>query len=88
MLEFDTLISARDGVRSKKVSAVELTRRTLDRIAALEPKINAYNSVANDRALERAAAVDRGEVTGELAGVPIALKDNLCTSWGTTTCSS
>jgi aspartyl-tRNA(Asn)/glutamyl-tRNA(Gln) amidotransferase subunit A len=88
MLTLDTLTGARDAIRAKTVSSVELVRQTLGRIERLDARINAYNSVASDRALERAAAVDRGEVTGELAGVPIALKDNLCTSWGTTTCSS
>jgi aspartyl-tRNA(Asn)/glutamyl-tRNA(Gln) amidotransferase subunit A len=88
MLEFDTLISARDAIRSKKISAVELTRRALERIAQLEPRIQAFNSVAEERAVQRAKAIDAGEVSGVLAGVPIALKDNLCTSWGTTTCSS
>jgi aspartyl-tRNA(Asn)/glutamyl-tRNA(Gln) amidotransferase subunit A len=89
MLEFDTLISAREAIRTKKVSAVELTRRALDRIRQLDPTIQAFNSVADERALARAKAVDEGAAAdGALAGVPIAIKDNLCTSWGTTTCSS
>jgi aspartyl-tRNA(Asn)/glutamyl-tRNA(Gln) amidotransferase subunit A len=87
-LPYDTLLAARDALRSKKVSAVELTRAALDRISKHDGRIRAFNSVDADRALERANAVDNGQVTGELAGVPIALKDNLCTSWGTTTCSS
>ena len=49
-------------------------------MAELEPKIQAFNSVAEDRAMARARAVDAGEVGGVLAGVPIALKDNLCTT--------
>jgi aspartyl-tRNA(Asn)/glutamyl-tRNA(Gln) amidotransferase subunit A len=89
MLEFDTLISAREAIRTKKVSAVELTRRSLERIRQLDPTIQAFNSVADERALTRAKAVDEGaSADGALAGVPIAIKDNLCTSWGTTTCSS
>jgi aspartyl-tRNA(Asn)/glutamyl-tRNA(Gln) amidotransferase subunit A len=88
MLSYDTLLAARDAVRTKKVSSVELTRQALDRIQALDSKIKAFNSLAADRALEMAARVDRGQITGALAGVPIALKDNICTSWGTTTCSS
>jgi aspartyl-tRNA(Asn)/glutamyl-tRNA(Gln) amidotransferase subunit A len=88
MLSPDTLLAARDAVRSKAVSAVELTRAALDRIAQHDGRIRAFNSLDADRALERAKAVDDGQVTGELAGVPIALKDNICTSWGTTTCSS
>src|SRR5829696_914702 len=88
MIKPDTLIAARDAVRAKEISSVELTRQALDRIAALEPRIGAFVSVEADRALERARAVDAGEVRGELAGVPVAIKDNLCTSWGRTTCSS
>ena len=87
-LPHDTLLAARDAVRTKKVSAVELTRAALDRISKHDGRIRAFNSVDADRALERANAVDNGQISGELAGVPIALKDNLCTSWGTTTCSS
>ena len=88
MLPFDTLLVARDAIRSKSISSTELVRQFLDRIAAAEPSIHAFNSIAQDRALDRAAAVDRGEISGALAGVPIAIKDNLCTSWGKTTCSS
>jgi aspartyl-tRNA(Asn)/glutamyl-tRNA(Gln) amidotransferase subunit A len=86
--EFDTLIAARDAVRSKKVSAVELTRSVLLRIEKLDPQILAYNSVSADVAMAQAKAVDEGKRTGPLAGVPVALKDNLCTTFGTTTCSS
>jgi aspartyl-tRNA(Asn)/glutamyl-tRNA(Gln) amidotransferase subunit A len=88
MLAFDTLISARDAIRSKKISSRELTRQAIDRIHRLDKNIEAFNTVYPERALERAQAVDAGKVTGELAGVPIAIKDNLCTSYGTTTCSS
>src|SRR4051812_22729983 len=87
-LPFDTLLAARDAIRSKTVSAVEMVQASLERIGQADPAIHAFNSVDADRALTRAKAVDDGQVTGELAGVPIALKDNICTSWGTTTCSS
>jgi aspartyl-tRNA(Asn)/glutamyl-tRNA(Gln) amidotransferase subunit A len=88
MLAYDTLLAARDAVRSKKISSVDLTRQALDRIEKLDPQILAFNSVYPERALEQAKAVDDGKRTGPLAGVPIALKDNLCTSYGTTTCGS
>ncbi|HLL88930.1 MAG TPA: Asp-tRNA(Asn)/Glu-tRNA(Gln) amidotransferase subunit GatA [Tepidisphaeraceae bacterium] len=87
-LPFDTLMAARDAVRNKDVSATELTRTALARIRELDPSIQAFNSVDETRALQVAKDVDDGRVTGPLAGVPIALKDNLCTTWGTTTCSS
>jgi aspartyl-tRNA(Asn)/glutamyl-tRNA(Gln) amidotransferase subunit A len=88
MLSHDTLLGARDAIRAKTVSSVELVRQALDRIERLDGRIGAFNSVDAARALERARAVDEGRQGGELAGVPIAVKDNLCTSWGTTTCSS
>src|SRR6202035_970934 len=78
----------RDAIAARKVSAVELTRQVLERIAQREPSIQAYNSLYADRAMEQARAVDEGRRSGPLAGVPIAIKDNLCTSFGTTTCSS
>jgi aspartyl-tRNA(Asn)/glutamyl-tRNA(Gln) amidotransferase subunit A len=87
-MPFFSLISSRDAIRDKRVSSVELTRQVLDVIARREPEIGAFNSVWADHALEQALAVDQGRRTGPLAGVPIALKDNLCTSFGLTTCSS
>ena len=88
MTDPDTLIDARDAIRDKAVSASELTRRVLARTQVLNPQLNAYNEVLAERALATAHRVDQGEITGPLAGVPIALKDNLCTSVGKTTCSS
>jgi len=83
-----TLIELRDAIAGKQVSAVEATRAYLDRITAHDPTIHAYHEVYADRALARAEAVDKGDVTGPLAGVPIAIKDLLCTDYGHTTCSS
>ncbi|MEA2709899.1 MAG: aspartyl-tRNA(Asn)/glutamyl-tRNA(Gln) amidotransferase subunit [Phycisphaerales bacterium] len=84
----DTLIAARDAVRSKQISAVELTKRVLARVEKLEPRVGAYLSVAADYAMAQAKLVDERSRSGPLAGVPIALKDNLCTTFGTTTCAS
>ncbi|HTW94355.1 MAG TPA: Asp-tRNA(Asn)/Glu-tRNA(Gln) amidotransferase subunit GatA [Tepidisphaeraceae bacterium] len=88
MLEFDTLVAARNAIRDRDISSVDLTRHALARIEQLDSTIAAFNSTYAARALEQAKAVDDGRVSGPLAGVPIALKDNLCTSFGTTTCSS
>lgn len=88
MLSHDTLIAARDAVASKKVTSRQLVQQALERINALNPVLNAFNAIYPDQALARAAKVDAGEIAGPLAGVPIALKDNICTSWGKTTCSS
>jgi len=71
---------------------VELTRACLARLEATEPAVRAYISVSGDAALEAAAAVDaaraRGEALGPLAGVPLAVKDNLCATGGPTTAGS
>src|SRR5688572_26324755 len=88
MLSHDTLISARDAIRMKNVSAVELARQAVEYIDQVNSRILAFNSVYADRALQVAREVDEGKRTGPLAGVPIAIKDNLCTTFGTTTCSS
>jgi aspartyl-tRNA(Asn)/glutamyl-tRNA(Gln) amidotransferase subunit A len=88
MLAFDTLLAAREAIRTKKISSTELTRQALSRIDRLEPQIMAFNSIYPERALQQAKDADDGKRRGPLAGVPMALKDNLCTSYGTTTCSS
>ena len=88
MLALDTLLSARNAIRARDISATELTRQALGRIEKLDNMLFAFNSTYPSRALERARDVDNGLITGDLAGVPIAIKDNLCTRFGTTTCSS
>ena len=83
-----TAVDIRDAIAAKTVSAEEVTRGYLDRIDKYDGELNAYHEVFTERALERAKAVDAGDVTGPLAGVPVALKDVLCTDYGHTTCSS
>ncbi len=88
MLSFDTIAAARDAVLAKDISASELARQAISRLEAVEPNVHAFNSHNAVRALERANDVDAGRITGPLAGVPIAVKDNMCTTWDATTCSS
>jgi aspartyl-tRNA(Asn)/glutamyl-tRNA(Gln) amidotransferase subunit A len=83
-----TLIGLRDAIAAKKISAALATRWYLDRIARLDPSLHAFNETYAERAMARAGEVDAGKVTGPLAGVPLALKDNMCTDYGRTTCSS
>ena len=86
-----TIRDVRDAVRSRDRSAADVCRRALDRIAALDPALHAFNTVVADRALARAKAIDREPDRwreAPLAGVPVALKDNLCTRGVRTTASS
>ncbi|ABZ85532.1 aspartyl/glutamyl-tRNA(asn/gln) amidotransferase, a subunit [Heliomicrobium modesticaldum Ice1] len=76
----------------KEVSATEIVKTQADRMQALEPKIRAFVTLTVDKALEQAARVDAkiaaGEAIGPLEGIPMAIKDNMCTDGVRTTCSS
>ena len=81
-----TVRAIRDAVRSRTRSAVEVCRDALARIETLDPQLHAFNTVVADRALARAEAIDREPERwreAPLAGVPVALTDNLCTRGGT-----
>ncbi len=76
----------------KERSSVEITKEALDKIQALEPKLHSFLCVTAEQALEQARQVDAkiaaGEEIGFLAGIPIGIKDNMCTKGIRTTCAS
>lgn len=81
-----------DLLVKKEISATELNQAVLERADAVEDKVNAYITRTQERALERAREVDEqiknGEAIGALAGIPVAVKDNICTNGLRTTASS
>jgi len=78
-------------LEKKEISAAEVVSSVYGRIDAVEEKIKAYVTLTRDEACEMAAAADRGRESGgaeALMGIPIAIKDNMCTKGIKTTCSS
>ena len=91
MIGTGSLLEVRDQTRSGDRSVVEVCREALARVEALEPVVHAFNTVTSDLALERASQLDRDRNRwrdAPLFGVPVALKDNLCTRGVRTTASS
>ncbi|MHB1652692.1 MAG: Asp-tRNA(Asn)/Glu-tRNA(Gln) amidotransferase subunit GatA [Desulfitobacteriaceae bacterium] len=76
----------------KEISATELTKVFIQRIRQVDEQVKAFVTLTEDRALQQAAIVDdkiaRGESLRPLEGIPMALKDNMCTEGVRTTCSS
>ena len=81
-----------EAIKNKEVSAVELTKASFERIKDVDEKLGAFNSLTEDTALETAKKADEKVAKGEelplLAGVPLALKDNMNLIGSKTTASS
>ena len=87
-----TAVELGQKIKNKEVTVKEAVEASLQRIEALDMDVNSFVSVDRERALIQAEEVqkkiDAGELTGPLAGVPVAIKDNMCTKGLLTTCSS
>ena len=87
-----TATEQRKALLNKDISAVELTKETLDQVKAVDGELGAFNSLCEQQALETAKIVDekiaKGEQIPALAGIPLALKDNMNYKGSKTTASS
>ncbi len=82
----------RDGIKDGSFTAVEVITSLFERIKTIDPKVKSYLKLCEKEALDKAKIVDKkianNEPVGALAGVPIAIKDNICIDGITTTCAS
>jgi len=92
MTDHFTVFQLKQDIAAGRVKSRDITQSFLDRIHRYDTAIGAYLSVFADKALQQAQAVDEkiaaGQPVGSLAGIPIAVKDNLCYTEGLTTCGS
>ena len=87
-----TAVELGKKIKAKEISVTEATQAYLDQIEKVENDVHSYVTIDKEGALKRAEEVqtliDDGTLTGPLAGVPVAIKDNMCTKGMLTTCSS
>ncbi len=87
----DTLLEYSELLRNGKISSLELTKHYLDRIKKYDPSLRTYITVCEDEALKAAKNADNLLAQGDcdpLCGIPIGIKDNICTKDIKTTCAS
>ncbi|HEY4481292.1 MAG TPA: Asp-tRNA(Asn)/Glu-tRNA(Gln) amidotransferase subunit GatA [Candidatus Brocadiaceae bacterium] len=87
-----TALQLKEKLLSREIQVAFLTRKLFEWIKEIEPNIQSYISLNEDEALRKAKEIDKkienGEKIGSLAGIPVAVKDNICTKDLLTTCAS
>ena len=87
-----TVHELKEKIQKKELSSAEITKAFAERIKEKEESLNAFLTVLTDDAIKQAEEmdkkIDKGEITSELAGIPIGIKDNICTKGIRTTCGS
>ena len=87
-----TVHELQEKLKNKELKITDITKAYVDRINEKEKDVQAFVTVLADEALRQAEDIEKkvesGEITGEFAGIPIGIKDNMCTKGVKTTCSS
>ncbi|WP_123053628.1 Asp-tRNA(Asn)/Glu-tRNA(Gln) amidotransferase subunit GatA [Clostridium sp. JN-1] len=87
-----TAYEIKKGIEEKRFTSEEIVTELFKKIKEVDPKVNGYINLCEEKALAKAREIDKriklGEKVGKLAGVPIAIKDNICTDGVKTTCAS
>lgn len=87
-----TAFEIKKGIEEGKFTSEEIVKKLFERIKEIDPKVEAYITLCEEEAIKSAKSVDEkvknGEKLGKFAGVPIAIKDNICTDEIKTTCAS
>lgn len=87
-----TVHELKEKLKNKELTVEEITRAYIDRINEKEKDVQAFITILSDEALEKAKKIDKekneGKELGEYSGIPIGLKDNMCTKGVKTTCGS
>ena len=87
-----TVWELQEKLKNKELTITDITKAYVDRINEKEKDVQAFVTTLTDEAVLQSkdiqAKVEKGEITGDLAGIPIGIKDNLCTKGVKTTCSS
>jgi aspartyl-tRNA(Asn)/glutamyl-tRNA(Gln) amidotransferase subunit A len=91
-INYLTAHQLKDRLKKKEISSTEVTESVYSRIEAVEEKLNSYIRLEKKSALKKAAEVDKligsGGKISDFTGIPLAVKDNICTKGVTTTCAS
>ena len=87
-----TVHELKEKLENKELTITDITKAYIDRINEKEPEVEAFVTTLCDEALKQAEEIqakrESGEITGDLSGIPIGIKDNICTKGIKTTCSS